>query len=268
MKRLRRAALAFLAIVVLASLLAGVFAPASYDFQFREVSNAACSTHHWLGTDALGRDRFSRLLFGTRVSLLLAPAAALISTLLAALIGGVAGYIGGKVQRTLMAATDLSMAMPWMFLLITVRAMLPLNTGPAASVVITFAVLGLLGWPAAARVVCADARRLIESDFILHARAAGCSEACIFRRQFLPNLRPVLMAQFWISIPVFILAEANLGILGLGVAEPLPSWGGLLQELQGLAATSGRPWQFAPILLLIATVSCFHLAIERKESEA
>lgn len=268
MNRLRTAALVFLAIVTLASLLAGVVAPASYDFQFREIPDAACSAHHWLGTDSLGRDRFSRLLFGTRVSLLLAPAAALISTLLAAVLGGAAGFMGGRVQRTLMAVTDLSMAMPWMFLLITLRAMLPLNTGPAISVVITFAVLGLLGWPAAARVVCADARRLVESDFMLLARATGCGELRLFRRQFLPNLRPVLMAQFWISVPVFILAEANLGILGLGVAEPLPSWGGLLQELQSLAGVSARPWQFAPIILLIATVSCFHLAIGRKESEA
>jgi len=268
MKQLRTAALVFLAVVLLASLLAGVIAPAPYDFQFRESFNAACSTRHLLGTDALGRDRFSRVLFGTRVSLLLAPAAALISTVLAALIGGAAGYFGGRLQKVLMSATDLSMAMPWLFLLITVRAMLPLNTEPAVSVVITFGLLGLLGWPAAARVVCADAAKLIESDFILHARAMGCSEVRLFCRQLLPNLKPVLTAQFWISIPVFILAEANLGILGLGVAEPLPSWGGLLQELQSLAPVTGRPWQFASVILLIATVTCFHIVIQREKAES
>ena len=144
MKRIRIAALVFLVVVVLASLLAEVIAPSSYEYQFREIPNAGCSRQHLLGTDALGRDRFSRLLFGTRISLLLAPAAALLSVSLAAVIGGAAGYSGGSVQRVLMAGTDLGLSLPWMFLLLTVRAMLPLNAGPGVSVVITFAMLGCL----------------------------------------------------------------------------------------------------------------------------
>ena len=81
----------------------------------------------------------------------------------------------------------------------------------------------------------------------------------------IPNLKPVLFAQFWISIPVFILTEANLGILGLGVAEPLPSWGSLLRELESFSALTAQPWQFVPLILLIVTVSCFHLALQREE---
>src|SRR3569833_226692 len=103
MKRIRIAALVFLVVVVLASLLAEVIAPSSYEYQFREIPNAGCSRQHLLGTDALGRDRFSRLLFGTRISLQLAPAAALLAVSLAAVIGGAAGYSGGSVQRVLMA---------------------------------------------------------------------------------------------------------------------------------------------------------------------
>lgn len=93
----------------------------------------------------------------------------------------------------------------------------------------------------------------------------GCGEARLLFRHVAPNLRPVLLTQFWISIPVFILAEANLGILGLGVVEPLPSWGSLLKELSGLTAISGQPWIFVPLLLLIAVVTSFQVLLVDQE---
>lgn len=257
----------FLLTVALACLLAPLVAP-SYAHQFRDEPDAAPSRQHLLGTDDLGRDRFARVLYGTRVSLLLAPAAALLSSLLAVLIGGAAGFLGGWVASLVMAATDLFLSLPWLFLLITVRALLPLNVSPITSVAITFALLGCLGWAAAARVVCADARSLANSDFILLARASGSSGFRLLWKQVVPNLRPIVFAQFWISIPVFILTEANLGVLGLGVAEPLPSWGSLLRELQSYSAITGQPWQFVPLILFVAVVSCFHLALLEQESPA
>jgi peptide/nickel transport system permease protein len=268
MKRLRLAAVFFLASVAIACLFAGRLAPAGYAEQFREVPSAACSAQHWLGTDDLGRDRFARLLYGTRVSLALAPAAALLSTLLAGLIGGWAGFAGGWMETFVMSATDLVLSLPWFFLLITVRALMPLNVDPHTSVAITFALLGCLGWAGAARVVCADARSMRTSDMVLLARASGIRPARLLLRHILPNLRGVLGAQFWVSIPVFILAEANLGILGLGVAEPLPSWGSLLRELESFTTASPQPSELVPLLLLIFTVSCFHLAFEKEESWA
>jgi ABC-type dipeptide/oligopeptide/nickel transport system permease subunit len=257
----------FLLLVTLACLLAPFVAP-SYAHQFRDEPDAAPSRQHLLGTDDLGRDRFARVLYGTRVSLLLAPAAALLSSLLAVLIGGAAGFLGGWTERLVMAATDLFLSLPWLFLLITVRALLPLNVSPITSVAITFVLLGCLGWAAAARVVCADARSLAHSDFILLARASGSSGFRLLWRQVVPNLRPIVFAQFWISIPVFILTEANLGVLGLGVAEPLPSWGSLLRELQSYSAITGQPWQFVPLILFVAVVSCFHLVLLEQESPA
>ena len=160
MKRVRLTAIFFLAMVGVGCLLAGRIAPGGYAHQFRDMPDAACSSQHWLGTDDLGRDRFARLLYGTRVSLMLAPAAALLSTLLAALIGGTAGFAGGWLESCVMSATDLVLSLPWFFLLITVRAILPLNVDPQTSVAITFALLGCLGWAGAARVICADARAL------------------------------------------------------------------------------------------------------------
>jgi peptide/nickel transport system permease protein len=268
MKWLRLAAIVFLLAVASASLLANFVAPASYAYQFREEPDAPPSRHHLLGTDDLGRDRFSRLLYGTRVSLLLAPAAALLASLLGLIIGGVAGFFGGWTERIVMSATDLFLSMPWLFLLLTVRAVLPLNVSPIISVTITFALLGCLGWAGAARMICADARTMQMSEFVLLARASGNGGLRLLWRHILPNLRPIVLAQFWISIPVFIITEANLGMLGLGISEPLPSWGSLLGELQSYSGISGEPSQFAPLVLFILVVGSFHLVLQSEELPA
>ena len=268
MKRMRQFALGVLLAVFFASLLADFIAPAPYAAQFRDFPNAGPSWNFLLGTDELGRDRFSRLIYGTRVSLLLGPAAALLSTLIAALIGGAAGYIGGTVEQLAMNATDLFLSLPWFFLLLTARAMLPLNAGVWPSVIITFALLGLLGWPATARVVCAGARSLRCSDVILQARASGNHGLRLVMVHVVPNLAPTLLAQFWILIPVFIISEANLGILGLGVAEPLPSWGNLLRELGNDTAILSSPWSLAPAGLLLLIMICFQIALSHQEDLA
>ena len=268
MKVWRRVACAVLLLVLGMSLCAKLVAPGGYARQYRETADAPPSRQHWLGTDDIGRDRFARVLYGTRISLLLAPAAALLSTLMAAVIGGLAGYLGGMFQRTAMTVTDLFLSLPWLFLLITVRALLPLNVSPLVSVLATFLILGMLGWTSAARVLCASAASLRDSDFLRQARASGIPAARLFWIHVLPNLKPVLVAQFWISIPVFILSEANLGILGLGVAEPMPSWGSLLKELEGLVSLGEEPWKFVPLVLLIAVVTSFQLIVSKQEEFA
>jgi peptide/nickel transport system permease protein len=265
MRRVRQLAVAFLLVVALVSLLADWIAPADYAQQFRDAPAAPPSRQHLLGTDELGRDRLSRLLYGTRISLLLAPLAALGSTLIAALVGGLAGYLGGRWRRTAMAITDLMMSLPWLFLLITARALLPLNVSPLTSVTITFLLLAMLGWAGSARVLCAGANSLRNSDFVLQARASGVQGPRLFLRHVLPNLKPELSAQFWISIPVFILSEANLGILGLGVAEPLPSWGNLLRELEGTISFRPEMWKLVPLGVLALVVTCFQLTLSKEE---
>lgn len=261
MKAIRRTAVALLVVAALAALGAPYLAPAGYEQQFRQTPNAAPSVHHPLGTDELGRDRLARLLYGMRVSFLLAPLAALLTTALAGLLGGIAGCFGGWVEHGCMFLADLFLSVPWLFLLITVRATLPLNISPEASAAVTFLLLGLLGWAASARVVCAGAKSLMKSEFVWAARAAGFSGFKLVRLHLLPNLRGPLLAQFWISVPVFIIAEANLGALGLGVSEPLPSLGSLLRELQSMITLRPEPWRFFPILVLILVVSSFQVLI-------
>lgn len=144
--------------------------------------------------------------------------------------------------------------------------MLPLNVSPITSVVITFMLLGLLGWAAPSRVVRAGVRAVRNSDALLTARACGCQNSRLLLVHVLPNLKPVLLAQFWISVPVFILSEANLGLLGLGVAEPLPSWGGLLRELENYQLVLAQPWMLAPVALLVLVVSCFQIMLSVEEA--
>src|SRR5664280_2877913 len=175
MKAVRLAATVLAAILVLASIGGSFLSRFDYAVQDREQVNAGPSSKHWLGTDDLGRDRFARLLHGTRVSMLLAPAAAAVSVLLALTVGAAPGFFGGFSERAAKTAIDLFLSIPWLFLLLTVRAMLPLNTSPAVSVTITFLMLGILGWAAPARILLARARSMRQSDFIVMARSIGVS---------------------------------------------------------------------------------------------
>jgi peptide/nickel transport system permease protein len=228
--------------------------------QFREQIAAPPSRAHLLGTDPVGRDRFSRLVYGARVSMLLAPAAALLSVAVAVLVALGACFTGTWYRRTAAAAIDLFLSLPWLFLLLAVRGLLPLNTAPAISVGVTFGLLGLLGWPGPARVLMAAAGRQSRCEYVLLARAGGCGPCRVAIRHILPNLVPLILAQFWTTAPAYLLAEANLSLLGLGISEPLPSWGNLLRDLQNLAALPHSPWMLAPLLLLVATLSCCQLA--------
>ena len=265
MSPLQKGAAFILCVIFALMVLATIVVPAPHARQFRDLPNAGPSTAHPLGTDALGRDSLSHLLYGTRVSLLLAPAAALLSTLNAALLGCAAGFLGGWFKRIVLAVTDLSLALPWLFLLLTVRAMLPLDVPPMVSVIIAFLMMGLLGWQASVRVICAAARGVRDSDFLLLARSSGCKPARLLLRHVAPNLCPLFYVQFWISIPLFILTEANLSILGLGVMEPMPSWGNLLRGFEDFSALSANPWRLAPLVLLVIVVMCFQLVLPPQE---
>jgi peptide/nickel transport system permease protein len=262
---MRRIALICLASILTVMLAADLFSPWAPEQQSREAFSAPPSRMHPLGTDALGRDRWSRLLYGGRVSLLLAPAAALLSVALAAAAGLASVTLGAWWGRTMAVVIDLFLSLPWLFLLLAVRGMLPLNTSPAVSLAATFLLLGLLGWPGPARVIMAAAARQAASDHVMLARAAGLSGWRIAVRHILPNLAPVISAQFWTTAPAFLLAEANLALLGLGVSEPMPSWGSLLRELQNPSAVRHDLVLLVPLLLLVFTLSCCDAAQPARE---
>jgi peptide/nickel transport system permease protein len=143
------------------------------------------------------------------------------------------------------------------------RALLPLNAPPIASLSMTYGLLALLGWAGPARVIRAGTRKLREADFTLQALAQGCSRTRILWRHVIPNLKPLLLAQLWTTIPVFILAEANLGLLGLSASEPFPTWGNLLRDLQNPLGV--RPEMFVPLAVIVVSVACFKLATPPQE---
>jgi peptide/nickel transport system permease protein len=252
------------ALFILGLIFAASLAPVSYDRQSRDAIGAPPSERHPLGTDELGRDRLSRLLYGTRISLILAPAASLVSLLIASSIGITAGFVGGWWDHLAMRITDLFLSLPWLFLFIIMRALMPLNTAPALSLVLTFLVMGILGWAPAARVIRAAVREFRNADFVLQARASGCTEPRIWIAHLAPRLGSILATQFCLSIPVFILGEAGLGMLGLGVSEPMPSWGNLLRELESAPALRDY-WIFTPVALLVIVMTSFQLILPKRE---
>jgi peptide/nickel transport system permease protein len=261
MRIIRVVAISILVLVSIASLGADAFAPYDYALQFREHANEPPSRRFPLGTDEVGRDRFSRLLQASRVSLLCAPVAALIATAIAVAVGLLAGYFSGWVDGVASALTDLFLSLPWLFVLLTLRARLPLDLSPWASIAATFLLLAAVGWASGARVIRAAVAHLRSTQAIIHARAYGCGRGRLLWVHLLPNLKPVVSAQFWILVPVFLLTEANLGVLGLGVTEPMPSWGNMLIELQNYQRIPEAPWILAPALLLILVVASLHFVV-------
>ncbi len=222
-----------------------------YDEQHRNSISAAPSMRFPLGTDELGRDRLVRILHAARVSFSLAPAAAAVCVSIALVLGTCAGMLGGVCDRLFDIGTGMVLSLPWLFLLICVRAALPLDASPAALTAITYISLASIAWAAPARIVRNAVHRLRSEDFMLQAECLGCGGARSWWVHIAPNLKPIAVAQFWTSVPVFILGEANLGLLGLGVAEPIPSLGGLMREAEGYGRLREQPWLIAPILLVV-----------------
>ena len=245
-----------LSVVCMAALLAPWIAPYKYDQQFRDSPAAAAGAKFPMGTDEIGRDRLSRLLYATRVSLALAPAAAAVSIALGLGFSLLALHRNRWTREALSAITTLSLSLPWIFLFVILRAELPLNTDPATSILLTFALMGIAGWAWAGRVFSASLRTLAEADWLVQARASGMYSWRIASVHMWPHLRSIALAQFRTLIPAYILAEASLGLLGLGVAEPLPSWGNLLKDLQHPDIIRANPWTLAPLALLMLVMIC------------
>jgi peptide/nickel transport system permease protein len=250
------AAAAGLALLAASSFAAGWIRPSGYAVQFRDAPAVAPCARFPLGTDELGRDLLARMLYGMRLSFLLAGSAALVSSAIAGLAGIATGVLGKGFEQVLEICFNLLMSLPWIFLLLLARALLPLEMPAETSVLVTFLLLALLGWAPAARVIGASARSLRHSGFTLRARAEGAGSWRLIWFQLWPNLQRLIGAQFLILLPGFILSEATLSFLGLGVGEPLPSWGGLLRDLEDYSAVAEQPWRVAPLILMFLTVAC------------
>ena len=149
--------------------------------------------------------------------------------------------------------------------MLTLRALLPLNVGPAASIGALAVVLAAAGWPTGTRVIRAAVLGLRSSSAVIQARAYGCGTLRLFGVHILPRLRSPLATQFWILVPAFLMAEANLRVLGRGISEPLPSLGNLVAELRDYERIAEAPWILAPAGLLVSVLTALHILLSEAE---
>ena len=206
---------------------------------------------HLLGCDAFGRDQLSRILYGGQVSLLAGLLGAGVTLFLGALIGMAAGYYGGWRDDLLMRIAELFLALPWLYLLFALRAFLPLAVSPLEAFLLVVVVIGMVGWARPARLVRGVVLSVKERDFVRAARGFGASDFYLLRRHILPETASVLLTQAAILVPQFVLAEMTLSFLGLGVPEPMSSWGNLLATLQQYSVLVSYWWMYLPALAIV-----------------
>jgi peptide/nickel transport system permease protein len=247
-----------LALLVLAAVAAPLVAPHDPNLPFRRDGldprglPVGPSGAFWLGTDGLGRDLFSRLVFGARISLGIGIAATGLAVLAGLLVGGLAAMAGGWLDTLLMRFVDLVMSMPSLLVILLFVAI----TGP--SLTITIAVIALLGWTYPARVFRAEILSVREREFVLAARAVGALPRRIFLAHVLPQILPLIVVYISLGVPAAIFAEAGLGFLGLGVPPPAPAWGTMVQT--GTSYYRASPQQVLfPGAAIVVTVVCFNL---------
>jgi peptide/nickel transport system permease protein len=216
-----------------------------------------------LGTDALGRDQWSRLLYGGQVTLLAGLLGAAIALFLAVPLGAIAGYFGGWVDALLMRLVELFLAMPWLYLLFAVRAFLPLRVRPQIAFFLVVMLTGILGWARPARLVRGIARSARETEFVVSARSAGARASRILAKHILPQTATVVLTQAGVLVPQYMLAEVTLSFLGLGVSEPVPSWGNMLQAAQQYPVLVNDWWMLAPGVVMIPTFWAFAILVDR-----
>lgn len=226
---------------------------APYEFDAIDLRNTRQppSLQHLMGTDDLGRDAFTRLLYGGRISLTVGIFAALVATSTGAVLGAVAGFYGGSTDNVLMRFTEVIIAIPSLPLLII------LSSYTKASVVVIILIIGLLSWMPTARIVRGSVHSVKRQDFVMAARMMGCRNATIIGRHIIPNVMGPIIVGATLGVGAAIIIESSLSFLGLGISPPTPTWGNMLQDSQSTMAT--KPWlTIFPGLAILVTVLCIN----------
>jgi peptide/nickel transport system permease protein len=205
------------------------------------------------GSDAYGRDEFSRLLYGGQLSLAAGFLATLITLATATIIGTVSGYYGKWIDESLMGSAELFLSLPWFYFLIGVRAFLPLHLSPTDTFLLLICVIGIIGWARPARLVRGVVLSARNRNYVLAARGFGSSDFYLLRRHVLPETFGLLLTQAALLVPQYVAAETTLSFFGLGISEPVPSWGNMLSALQQYNVLVSYSWLLAPACALVVT---------------
>ena len=226
----------------------------------QDSSTAEPARLYLLGADSRGRDLLSRLLIGSRISLTIGVVGVSISTVIALIVGGIAGFAGGKVDWLLMRLCEVVMLVPGFYLLMLLRAALPLDWDSRVVYASIVLILSFIGWAGLARVVRGLVLSIRERDHVVASRALGVPGWKILVRHVLPHTWGFLVIQATLSIPGYIVAESGLSLLGLGIQDPQTSWGNLLQEAMSIAEIRLHPWSLLPGAFLFLAVLSWNLA--------
>ncbi len=230
---------------------APIFAPYEFDAIDLRNTRQAPSAEHLMGTDDLGRDAFTRLLYGGRISLTVGIFAALVATSIGAILGATAGFYGGRADNALMRFTEIIIAIPLLPLLII------LSSFTKASVLAIILIIGLLSWMATARIVRGSVHSVKHQDFVMAARMMGCRNPTIIGRHIIPNVMGPIIVGATLGVGAAIIIESSLSFLGLGISPPTPTWGNMLQDSQSTMST--KPWlTIFPGLAILITVLCIN----------
>jgi len=211
------------------------------------------------GADSRGRDLFSRILYGARISLSIGLVGVAIAFTLGLMVGGIAGYYGGWVDGVLMRVCEVFMMVPGFYLMLALRAAVPDNFNSVQIYCSVVVILSFIGWASLARVIRGMALSLSQRDYVLAAKTMGVPDGMIILRHILPHTVSYSLVALMLSIPAYILGEAGLSLLGLGIQDPVPSWGNLLSDAMGIVQITFAPWILIPGLFIFAAVICFNV---------
>ncbi len=212
-----------------------------------------------LGTDINGRDVFSRLLFGGRISMTIGFLALFVLFPIGLLYGGVSGYFGGKVDMIMMRFAEAVMSIPSFYLLIILASILPSGMTSIQRFILIVVILALIGWASFARVVRGMVLSIKTQEFVLAAKSIGQSNIGIIIKHILPQTASFVIVAMTLSVPSYILSESGLSFLGLGIQQPDASWGNMLKEAQEFTNIIYRPWLLTPGFLIFVAVLAFNL---------